>query len=102
MGAQVFASQKGSLPEILADNAFYFDSFEPEKMAATVKARTGKSEGCGEDEATCRDILLRHIYQQVYFSVQAVARDGVIVVTGMLKMYYYLFIKRKKVHVRLA
>lgn len=37
MGAQVFASQKGSLPEILADNAFYFDSFDPEKMAATVK-----------------------------------------------------------------
>lgn len=37
MGAQVFASRLGSLPEILSDQAFYFDSFEPEQMAGTVK-----------------------------------------------------------------
>lgn len=37
MGAQVFASRLGSLPEILSDHAFYFDSFEPEQMAGTVK-----------------------------------------------------------------
>lgn len=36
MGAQVFASKLGSLPEILDDQAFYFDSFDPQQMAKTV------------------------------------------------------------------
>lgn len=63
-GAKVFSSKFTSLPEVCQDHATYFDSYEPEKMAETVRqGLEGWSVDCPAAQAE-REYCRRFSYER--------------------------------------